>query len=265
VLAPLLLIGGALGGLEATFLPNEGIGFWPLVSMGAVLGGTMRSPFTGVIFASELTHDVSVLLPLFLAVTISHAVTVLTMRRSILTEKVSRRGYHLSREYAVDPLEIFFVRDVMEAEPLTFSAATTRETIDSKLRNGNSHHQLLYPVMDTEEHMIGVVARSDLERWAREQSPDNGCAPLTDILRSQPITAYPDEPLRVVANRMAERGLTQLPVVVRGEPARLAGLLSLEDLQTARLRGLEEEGRRERVLRLRFFRKHNLPGAGASQ
>ena len=113
VLAPLLMMGGALGGIEAMFLPFEGAGFWPLVSMGAILGGTMRSPFTGVIFALELTHDVNMLLPLLLAVTIAHGFTVLTLRRSILTEKVARRGYHLSREYAVDPLEILFVREVM--------------------------------------------------------------------------------------------------------------------------------------------------------
>ena len=68
--------------------------------MGAILGGTMRSPFTGVVFALELTHDVNVLLPLLVAVTLAHAFTVLTLRRSILTEKVARRGFHLTREYA---------------------------------------------------------------------------------------------------------------------------------------------------------------------
>ena len=47
VLAPLLMMGAALGGLEAFFLPHEGAGFWPLVSMGAILGGTMRAPFYG--------------------------------------------------------------------------------------------------------------------------------------------------------------------------------------------------------------------------
>jgi CIC family chloride channel protein len=56
ILAPLLMMGGALGGLEAMVLPDEGVGFWPLISMGAILGGTMRSPFTGAIFALELTH-----------------------------------------------------------------------------------------------------------------------------------------------------------------------------------------------------------------
>src|SRR6185369_9166524 len=76
VLAPLLMMGGALGGLEAGFLPDEGTGFWPLVSMGAILGGTMRSPLTGVIFALELTHDVNMLLPLLVAVTLAHAFTV---------------------------------------------------------------------------------------------------------------------------------------------------------------------------------------------
>jgi len=113
VLAPLLMMGGALGGVMATVLPNEGMGFWSLISMGAILGGTMRSPFTGVIFALELTHDVSVLLPLLVASVIARGFTVLTLRRSILTEKVARRGYHLSREYAVDPLEIILVREVM--------------------------------------------------------------------------------------------------------------------------------------------------------
>jgi chloride channel protein, CIC family len=113
VLAPLLMMGAALGGVEAMFLPYEGAGFWPLVGMGAILSGTMRSPLTSIIFALELTHDINVLLPLLVASVIAHLFTVLVLKRSILTEKVARRGYHVSREYSVDPLEILFVRDVM--------------------------------------------------------------------------------------------------------------------------------------------------------
>src|SRR6476646_7985630 len=89
VLAPLLMMGGALGGIEAWFLPAEGVGFWPLVSMGAILGGPMRSPLNGIVFALELTHDVNMMLPLLIAVTIAHGFTVLVMKRSILTEKIA--------------------------------------------------------------------------------------------------------------------------------------------------------------------------------
>src|SRR5262249_42124214 len=113
VLAPLLIMGASLGGLEAGFFPDAGVGFWPLVSMAAVLRGPMRSPFTGVVFALEITHAWGLVVPLLIAVPIAHVFTVLALKRSILTEKVSRRGFHLSREYATDPLEILFVREVM--------------------------------------------------------------------------------------------------------------------------------------------------------
>jgi chloride channel protein, CIC family len=113
VLAPMLMIGGALGGLEATVFPHVAPGFWPLVGIAGVLGGLMRSPLTGVLFAIELTHRYEALLPLLIGATSAYAVSVLVLRRSVLTEKVARRGVHINREYSVDPLEVLFVGDVM--------------------------------------------------------------------------------------------------------------------------------------------------------
>src|SRR5262249_5343861 len=104
VLAPLLMMGGALGG------------------MAAILGETMQAPLTGIVFTLELTHGINLLLPLLCATAVAHGFTVLTMRRSILTEKVSRRGFHLSREYAVDPLEVLFAREVMRTEVVALPA-----------------------------------------------------------------------------------------------------------------------------------------------
>jgi H+/Cl- antiporter ClcA len=239
VLAPLLMMGGALGGLEAMFLPAEGAGFWPLVSMGAILGGTMRSPFTGVIFALELTHDVNMLLPLMLAVTVAHGFTVLTLRRSILTEKVSRRGFHLSREYAVDPLEILFVREVMRTNIVALPADATPS--GGHERRG----QMLYPVVDEGERLRGVVTRGQLQEAARDGLT------LGELATRNPVVAYPDEPLRVVVYRMAETGRTRFPVVERGPDRKLAGMVALDDLLRARTRDLEEDRRRETVLRIR--------------
>ena len=123
VLAPMLMIGGALGGLEATVFPHVAAGFWPLVGLAGVLGGLMRSPLTGVFFALELTHRYEAVLPLMICATAAFAVSVLVLRRSVLTEKIARRGLHLSREYSVDPLEVLFVGDVMSADPAPSSTA----------------------------------------------------------------------------------------------------------------------------------------------
>jgi CBS domain-containing protein len=268
VLAPLLMMGGALGGLGALFLPNEGIGFWPLVSMGAVLGGTMRSPFTGIVFVLELTHDINVLLPLVLAVTIAHGFTVLTMRRSILTEKVSRRGYHLSREYAVDPLEVLFVRDVLRTgvEALQ-SSILLKELEDIIVKSYPRLSQGLYPVANSQGDFIGVLTRSDIRKYIEEQSIKSSSARIADVVRSDPVKAYLDEPLTAIVNRMAETGFTGFPVVERGNPHKLLGLVSLRHLLKARVRRLEEEQRRERVLPLRlvFPRGTRPPTIGAAE
>jgi H+/Cl- antiporter ClcA/CBS domain-containing protein len=254
VLAPLLLMGGALGGIEAGFLPHEGVGFWPLVSMGAILGGTMRSPFTGVIFALELTHDINMLLPLLLAVTIAHAFTCLTLRRSILTEKVSRRGYHLSREYAVDPLEILFVREVMRTNIVALDASGTVREVAGRLHGDHGRRgQLLYPLLNG-ENLAGVITRDRLQRAVADFAEQS--LRLRDLAKHDPVVAEPGEPLRAVVHRMAETGLTRMPVV---EGGKLAGMVSLSDLLRARTRSLEEERRRETVLRLRLPFGRGIP------
>jgi chloride channel protein, CIC family len=248
VLAPLLMMGAAMGGVEATFLPNEGAGFWPLVSMGAILAGTMRAPFTAILFALELTHDINVLLPLLVAAMLAHATTVLLLKRSILTEKVARRGFHLSREYATDPLEILFVREVMRTKLVALSAgATVNDLRDTLIREPAQRGQHLYPVVDDERRLKGVITRKQLRELTESAVSTMS---LSDVLR-EPVVAHSDEPLRIVVSRMAETGFTRLPVI-EGDDGKLVGMISLHDLLLARVRNLNEERHRERVLRLRL-------------
>ncbi len=250
VLAPLLMMGGALGGVEAWVLPAEGAGFWPLVSMGAILGGTMRSPFTGVIFSLELTHDVNMLLPLLVAVTIAHAFTVLALKRSILTEKVARRGYHLTREYAIDPLEILFAREVMDTSMAMIPVGASLGAIRTALQVDPAvGPQQLFPVIDVRRRLQGVVTRFTLEQLANRYQP-NDIVSLDTIQHNRPAVAYPDEPLRLVVQRMAETGLTTFPVVERDPAGLLVGVISLNDLLKARALNLEAERRRERIMRV---------------
>ena len=130
VLAPLLMIGAALGESVAQLahIPGETQAFWALMGMGAMLSGALGVPLTAILLSLELTHALPAPLPLTLACAASYLVTSLIMPRSILTEKLSRRGYHLSREYGVDPLEMISVAEVMTE--LSVSANEAGETSD---------------------------------------------------------------------------------------------------------------------------------------
>jgi chloride channel protein, CIC family len=252
VLAPLLMMGAALGGVESIFLPNYGDGFWPLISMGAILGGTMRSPFTGIVFALELTHDFNMLLPLLVACFLAHAFTVLTLKRSILTEKISRRGYHLSREYALDPLEILFVREVMKTNIVVLPSDTTLEEAHHLIHSTTSPKgQHLFPVLNSSKELIGVVTRNQLAQLYQQRSPKATDIRLSEIAQ-KPLVAFSDEPLRTVVNRMADTGFTRFPVLDPAGDGKIVGMVALNDLLHARTRTLSEERARERVLRIRM-------------
>ena len=260
VLAPLLMMGGALGGLEALVLPYEGAGFWPLISMGAILAGTMRSPLTGIVFAFELTHDANVFLPLLVAGIMAHAFTVLTLKRSILTEKVARRGFHLSREYAVDPLELIYVREVMRTKIAVLPAALKVKEILHSLRTDHRHKQKLLLVVEEDGKLNGVATRGDLFERIEKDHDATLALSLSQVAKPAPTVAHPDETLRTVVYRMAESGFTRMPVVER-ESKKLVGLVALDDLLKARSRHLEEEQRRDRPLKLKFL----LPGNASAE
>jgi chloride channel protein, CIC family len=222
--------------------------------MAAVMGGTMRAPLMSIIFAFELTHDGNALLPLLIASLLSYSVTVLTLKRSILTEKVARRGYHLSCEYAVDPLEILYVREVMRTDVIALPASGKLAEVLDLLRVDIDHpqEQRLLPVVDAQGKLVGVLTRADM----REAIANGGETALTsmlrDIVRRETVATAPNEPLRAAVYRMAERGVTRMPVVER-ETGKFVGLIALDDMLKGRARHLEEERRRDRPLRLEFL------------
>jgi hypothetical protein len=174
VLAPLLMIGAALGESVARLahMPGETQALWALMGMGAMLSGALGVPLTAILFSLELTHALPAILPLTLACTASYLVTSLVMSRSILTEKLSRRGFHLSREYGVDPLEMVSVGDVMTEmsaetaevsgelpEVLAYTDETCRAVAEEMAMNG----VIKMPVVDRNTGLIcGSISAQEL-------------------------------------------------------------------------------------------------------
>ncbi len=246
VLAPLLIIGGALGALEGHFIPSGNVGLWAILSMAAMMGGTMRSPFTSIVFVLELTHDLNLLPGLLIACVAADAVTVLLMRRSILTEKVARRGLHLTREYGIDPYELIRVSEVMDKDPDVLPLSMTiREFADTYLFGKKVPRHQAFPIMDDHGNLAGILTRGDaIVHWvSQDVDPDT---PLSEVCKRTPVVAYPDELLSEVMNRMVERDIGRLLVVSRDDPRKLLGYVGRSQIIEARRRFINEEMVRER-------------------
>ncbi|KAF1069895.1 chloride channel protein [Variovorax sp.] len=243
VLAPLLMMGAALGAVLSHLLPGGDPMLWPLVCMAATLGGTMRAPLMATVFAFGLTHDSNALLPLLATSATAYGFTVLTMRRSILTEKIARRGHHIYREYGIDPLERQFVEEVMTREVRSIDAALpVAEALAMYFGEGQAHRA--FPVLRGRE-VIGVADRAVLSAWSNGTVGDA-------VAGTPPVVALPGENCRAVATRLARHGLERLPVVRDADSRLLVGIVARSDLIKPSLAHFHEEEQRERVRSLRW-------------
>ena len=241
VLAPLLIMGGAMGAALSGFLPAATPGLWPLVAMAATMGGTMRSPLTATFFAVELTGNTHVLLPLITACGVAHAVTVLMMRRSILTEKIARRGHHIVREYRIDPFALTRVSEVMTREVETVPATMTLHGAAAFLTRPETAHPS-FPVLDGDGRPLGVIDPPSILRWRRAGGRRG--ATLRELLAGAKMAlAYPDEYLADLADRMTSANVAHLPVVSR-QDGRLVGYIGWKDMMRVRAKLQSEEHQR---------------------
>jgi H+/Cl- antiporter ClcA/CBS domain-containing protein len=247
VLAPLLMMGGALGAASARWIPLGDSGMWALIGMAAMMGGTMRSPLTAMIFALELTQDLNLLPGLLVGCVAAHGVTVLLMRRSILTEKVARRGYHIMREYSVDPLTMMRVGEVMDRNAATIPATMRVMELADRIAQHDPevtrHEGLL--IVDESQQLVGIITRGDVLS-ALEQGGNNGTTVL-DAGSHDLIVSFPDEVLHEAAVKMLRNNIGRLPVVKRGNLRSVVGYLGRSNLMAAHLRQLEEEHFRDRT------------------
>jgi chloride channel protein, CIC family len=198
-----------------------------------------------VVFTLELTHDISALPLFFIGTTAAHTLTVLMLRRSILTEKVARRGFHIHREYTVDRPAMLRVEDVMDPQVQTVPVTmTVRELFERIVRydpDVSRHHALV--IVGNDGAPNGIVTRGDLIR-ALDKNPE---MLVMDAGSRDLVVAFPGELVADAADRLLRNDIGRLPVVTRGERRRLVGYLGRPGILRARMRRVDEEHKREVV------------------
>ena len=236
--APSLFTGAALGGAVGAiavemFGMRSPTGF-ALVGMAAVFAAVVRAPLTAIILVFELSGDYELVLPLMLAVGIATFGADRLGWRSIYVDGLRRRGVTLDRPDDVDVLQLVAVREVMTRAAAPH--ATVRDDLDVPTLRERFLRESLHGavVIDAAGGLVGVVARSDLDR----PGADTPGATAADIATRRVATAVPDEPVFRAVQRMANLDVGRLPVVdpVTG---RVVGVFRRADVVRAYDRGIE--------------------------
>jgi CBS domain-containing protein len=244
VLAPLLIMGGCTGWIVGHWLPGTPE-VWALLGMAGMMGGTMRAPLTGVMFAVELSGAPGMLLPLIAATGTAYAVTVLLLKRSILTEKIARRGRHLTREYSTDPFEVVRASEVMVKVVDTLPGTMSVDDAVAFFTANEPRHKS-YPIVDAGGRLMGLASRADALRWRTEGG--HGASTLYDVASDEDAAfAHPEDVIGRVADVMVTREVGRVPIVEAGSH-KLVGLVARKDLLHMRRLRMAQESERAPVI-----------------
>lgn len=252
VFAPSLFIGATLGGAFGTvihaWLPGitATSGAYAMVGMAAVFTGAARAPITAVLILFEMTDDYRIILPLMLATVISTLLADHLFKDSIYTLKLTRRGIRIERGRDIDVMQGVFVGEAMTSHPDTVDVDLDLEELEHAFV-ATHHHG--FPVLDENGDLFGMVTIQDLERVKERGAIEGLC--VRDIASTSVLTAFPDEPVWVALKRLGTRDVGRLPVVSRGDPKKLVGLVRRYDIirayQRAILQRMEMQHRGERL------------------
>jgi CIC family chloride channel protein len=245
VFAPSLFIGAMLGGafelILKTFFPDiiAPEGAYALLGMAAVFAASAHAPITSVLILFELTGDYRLILPLMLTVVVATLISQRLMKgESIYTLKLSRRGVRLKRGRDVDLMESVLVRDVMQTNHTTVNLHVPVSSLAALFLQTNQH---AFAVLDDDGKLFGIVSLNDYRRVSQEVADINDLS-VKDIATRSLVTAFPDESLQVVLQRMAPRDLSRVPVVSREDQQQLLGVIRRNDIVRAYQTGTARRG-----------------------
>lgn len=215
--------GGAFGVALAHLLPNAPIRpeAYAIVGMGALVAASTHAPITGILLVFEMTNDYALVLPLMLATVISYLVGHRLEPDSLYTGWLRRRGERI--EYGADESALASLR-VRDAYDDSARVLGEREPVGLLLDRLGHDDQLVFPVVDGEGRLCGIIDLADLGRVAKDYG-NLATLVLAIDLAHPSETVTPNESLLDATRRMGIRGVSALPVLDAAN-RRVLGLIS---------------------------------------
>lgn len=232
VFAPSLFMGAMLGEAFGQIINQlfpaitAPVGAYALVGMAAFFTGTAHAPITAVLILFEMTGNYLIILPLMLATVVSTFVSRMISRESIYTLKLTRRGVHLEEGQDIDILQSVTVEEVMTRDVDVVHEGMPLPELAEEFSLTHHHG---FPVVDHHGNLTGIVSIQDLKN-AMSQEHITGKKVADIATMDGLLLAYPDEPMGNALRRLATRDVGRLPVVERGQPGKLIGVIRRGDV-----------------------------------
>jgi CIC family chloride channel protein len=235
VFGPSLFIGAMLGGvvgkLGNLYFPGlvEHPGAFALVGMAGFFAGVAKAPIGALLMVSEMTRGYGLVVPLMFV----SVITVLLSRRWSIYEKQVRNKFTSpahAGDLTINVLQTMQVREVYNPQRSVIQLPMDMRFKELK-RLMTTTRESFFPVVDDDFRLRGILSFPDLRPILFEDS-------LSDLLVvgelvEEPVAVGLNESLYEALTKFIRTGYGQIPIVDDGQPGRVVGMLSLQELVQA--------------------------------
>ena len=211
--APSLFVGAFMGAIVALtcnvcFDWNVSVVSFTLVGMAGVMAGVMKAPLTSIFLIAELSNGYGLFIPLMIVAATSFAVDYVLDSDSIYTKQLRQQGALLTHDKDQSAFVFLRLADLMETDFISINKSVTLGDIVKIISTARRN---IFPVIDDEEHLLGVVQLDDLredmfnsENWSRS---------ITHYMVQPPYKVLQNELIQSILPRFEENHTWMLPVV----------------------------------------------------
>ncbi len=239
VFIPTMVMGSAFGNVVAKLINNAGFGFsvnesnFTLIGMAGLIAGVIHAPLTAIFLIAEITGGYQLFVPLMITASISYLITKNTLDYTIYTKELVEKGRLLTHNKDQAVLTLMQLDAVIESN---FKPVRPEMTLGEMLHKSVSKStRNLFPVLDSEQRMIGVVLLDDIREFMFDTSR-YGTTHVRDIMHAAPeYIFYETDSMKQVMQKFQDSGAWNLPVIKDGK---YFGFVSKSKLLTAYRRKL---------------------------
>ena len=213
VFAPSLFTGGVAGYLLCLLLGMAGVelpvSHFVLAGMAGVMAGVMNAPLTAMFLIAEVSGGYSLLLPLMLTSVTSHLTSRGMEPYSIYARRLAMKGDLLTHNKDKAVLTLMKLHKVVETD---FRTVDADNTLGDLVKVVSRSSRNLFPVVDKEKHLLGVVLLDDIRKIMFNQEMYN-TAYVRDFMTIPDTVIDIHDSMEQVMKKFEDSGAWNLPVL----------------------------------------------------
>jgi CIC family chloride channel protein len=195
-----------VNGLETVRLTESN---FTLAGMAGLMAGVMHAPLTAIFLIAEITGGYGLLVPLIITSTVSFMTIMYFEPHSIYTKRLAKRGELITHHKDRAILTLMKWDKEIEKDLKTVHQD---DTLGELVKRISKSKRNIFPVIDEENHLIGVVLLDHVRDIMFNRDMYNNTF-VRDLMVSPPTCVLLEDTMEIVMEKFRESNAWNLPVL----------------------------------------------------